>query len=156
MRYDASTPEALTLKFKPSTVGLPSYMDTQAGANPELPVMAFSGYETLGRPVGNYINFETLTFKSHLTHIRGSHTLRAGYDMRHRLVASATYELPVGKGRQYMNRGGILNTIFGGYELSWIQTVETGNPFGFTFSNSSTVNRTSSSPSGFLRTVPVS
>src|SRR5207248_2608841 len=61
---------------------------------------------------------------------------RAGYDMRHRFVTSATYELPVGKGRHWMNRGGILNAIFGGYELSWIQTVETGNPFGFTFANS--------------------
>ena len=26
--------------------------------------------------------------------------------------------------------------IFGGYDLSWIQTVDTGNPFGFTFANS--------------------
>jgi hypothetical protein len=61
---------------------------------------------------------------------------RAGYDMRHRLVGSATYELPVGKGRAYLNRGGVLNAIFGGYELSWIQTVETGNPFGYSFANS--------------------
>ena len=61
---------------------------------------------------------------------------RAGYDMRHRFVTSATYELPVGKGRRYMNRGGILNMIFGGYEIAWIQTVETGNPIGFSFANS--------------------
>jgi hypothetical protein len=61
---------------------------------------------------------------------------RAGYDMNHRFVASANYELPVGKGRHFMNRGGVLNAIFGGYEISWIQTVESGNPFGFTFTNS--------------------
>lgn len=61
---------------------------------------------------------------------------RAGYDMNHRFVASANYELPVGKGRRYMNRGGILNTLFGGYEISWIQTVASGNPFTFTFTNS--------------------
>ena len=61
---------------------------------------------------------------------------RAGYDMRHRFVTSAIYELPVGKGRHFMDRGGIMNVIFGGYEISWIQTVETGNPIGFTFTNS--------------------
>jgi len=61
---------------------------------------------------------------------------RAGYDMRHRFVTSFSYELPVGKGRHVMNRGGFLNYVFGGYDLSWIQTVDTGNPFGFTFANS--------------------
>ena len=61
---------------------------------------------------------------------------RAGYDMRHRLVTSAIYELPVGKGKHFMNRGGVLNMILGGYDIAWIQTVETGNPIGFSFANS--------------------
>jgi hypothetical protein len=61
---------------------------------------------------------------------------RAGYDMRHRFVTTANYELPVGKGRRYLNRGGVLDWIAGGFEISWIQTVATGNPFGFTFANS--------------------
>ena len=61
---------------------------------------------------------------------------RAGYDMRHRFVTSAIYELPVGKGRHFLNRGGILNYIIGGFDISWIQTVDPGNPFGFTFANS--------------------
>ena len=61
---------------------------------------------------------------------------RAGYDMRHRFVTSVIYELPVGKGRHFLNRGGILNYIIGGYDISWIQTVDSGNPFGFTFANS--------------------
>jgi len=61
---------------------------------------------------------------------------RAGYDMRHRFVTSFSYELPVGKNRHFMNKGGILDYIVGGYDLSWIQTVDTGNPFGFSFANS--------------------
>ena len=61
---------------------------------------------------------------------------RASYDMRHRFVTSFTYELPVGRGRQFRNRGGFLDYIIGGYDLSWIQTVDSGNPFGFTFANS--------------------
>ena len=56
--------------------------------------------------------------------------------MRHRFVTSFSYELPVGKGRHFMNREVSSSYIIGGYDLSWIQTVDTGNPFGFTFANS--------------------
>ncbi len=35
-----------------------------------------------------------------------------------------------------MNRGGFLNAVFGGYEIAWIQTVETGNPLSFSYINS--------------------
>jgi hypothetical protein len=61
---------------------------------------------------------------------------RAGYDMNHRWVASFTYEVPIGKGRRFFNRGGILNMLIGGYEIAWIQTAESGNPVGFSFTNS--------------------
>lgn len=61
---------------------------------------------------------------------------RAGYDRNHRFIAVATYELPVGKGRRFMNHGGVWNAIFGDYEIAWIQTAESGNPLTFTFANS--------------------
>ncbi|MDQ2898259.1 MAG: TonB-dependent receptor [Acidobacteriota bacterium] len=67
---------------------------------------------------------------------RGLNKGRAGFDMRHRFVTSAIYELPFGKGRHFLNRGGVVNAFLGGYEISWIQTVETGNPFGFSYTNS--------------------
>jgi len=60
---------------------------------------------------------------------------RAGYDMNHRFVGSFSYELPFGKGRRFLDRGGVLNAIFGGYELAWIQTAETGNPISFKYTN---------------------
>lgn len=62
---------------------------------------------------------------------------RAGYDQTHRFVTSFTYEIPVGKNRKFMNRGGVLNAIFGGYELAWIETVASGNPFTVYYTNSS-------------------
>ena len=34
---------------------------------------------------------------------------RANYDIRHRFVSVMTYELPFGKGRKFMNSGGVLN-----------------------------------------------
>ncbi len=61
---------------------------------------------------------------------------RAGYDRTHVVVASATYELPMGMGKRFLNRGGVSNTIFGGYEIAWIETVQSGLPMTFTFANS--------------------
>jgi hypothetical protein len=61
---------------------------------------------------------------------------RAGYDRTHVIVANFTYELPVGKGRHFLNHSRALDYLLGGYELAWIQTYETGNPIGFSFTNS--------------------
>ena len=61
---------------------------------------------------------------------------RASYDRNHRFIAYVTYQLPVGKGRKFMNRGGLLNAIFGGYEIAWIQSLESGNPYTFGFAGS--------------------
>lgn len=61
---------------------------------------------------------------------------RAGYDQNHRFVTSFTYELPVGKGRRFLDRGGVLNYVLGGYEIAWIETVASGNPFTVFYSNS--------------------
>ncbi|HZT31002.1 MAG TPA: TonB-dependent receptor [Bryobacteraceae bacterium] len=67
---------------------------------------------------------------------RGLEKARAGYDRNHRFSGHVTYELPIGKGRRFMDRGGILNVLFGGYEIAWIQSLETGNPLTFDFANS--------------------
>ena len=67
---------------------------------------------------------------------RNLNKARAGYDRTHVFVTSATYELPVGQGRKFLNHNKFLDYLVGGYELAWIQSVESGNPFGFTFSNS--------------------
>jgi hypothetical protein len=61
---------------------------------------------------------------------------RAGYDRTHVFVANATYEIPVGKGRHFLNHNKILDYLIGGYELAWVQTVNSGNPFGFSYANS--------------------
>ncbi len=61
---------------------------------------------------------------------------RAGYDRNHVAVANATYELPIGKGRRFVNSNRVLDWIVGGYELAWVQTFNTGNPISFSFANS--------------------
>ncbi len=61
---------------------------------------------------------------------------RAGFDRNHRYIAAVTYELPVGQGRKWMNTGGWKDYVLGGYELAWLQTIESGNPLTFGFDGS--------------------
>ena len=59
----------------------------------------------------------------------------AGYHRKHRVVITALYELPFGQGRRFLNQGGWANHVFGGWELSGIQTFESGNPRNITWAN---------------------
>ena len=62
---------------------------------------------------------------------------RASYDIRHRWVSTITYELPFGKGKRYMNNGRLKNAVFGGWELMYGQTFQTGPPFTVGFAGTS-------------------
>jgi hypothetical protein len=46
----------------------------------------------------------------------------------HRLVASPIVDLPFGKGRKWLNQGGVLNAVLGGWQLSSIGTLQSGSP----------------------------
>jgi outer membrane receptor protein involved in Fe transport len=45
---------------------------------------------------------------------------------------AATYELPFGKGRQFMNRGGVANAVLGGWQISPLLTYASGTPLQIT------------------------
>jgi hypothetical protein len=53
----------------------------------------------------------------------------ADFDNRKRWVTSVDYELPVGKGRQFLNQGGVLDAVLGGWHLGGIITFRSGFPF---------------------------
>lgn len=61
---------------------------------------------------------------------------RASYDIRHRFVSVMTYELPFGKGRRFMNSGGAKDYAFGGWDLAWTQTFQSGPPVNITAAGS--------------------
>ena len=61
---------------------------------------------------------------------------RAGYDLAHRWVTYLTYELPLGKGRKWMNQGGAIDYFLGGWDISWVQTFQTGPPITFNMAGS--------------------
>lgn len=50
------------------------------------------------------------------------------FDVRQRGTAAVTYDLPVGLGKAYLNRG-VVGHIFEGIEISGIQQAQTGLPF---------------------------
>ncbi|MCW5981359.1 MAG: carboxypeptidase regulatory-like domain-containing protein [Bryobacteraceae bacterium] len=50
------------------------------------------------------------------------------FDVRHRFVSSFLWEVPVGRGRRWMNTGGVANAILGGWQLGSIITVQGGFP----------------------------
>jgi hypothetical protein len=50
------------------------------------------------------------------------------FDSRHRLTASFMYELPVGEGRKYLSRGGVVNAILGGWQMGGLMRMSSGFP----------------------------
>ncbi len=60
----------------------------------------------------------------------------SSFDRRQRFVGNFSYDLPVGKNRMLLNRGGVLNAVFGGYTLTWTYDIYTGNPITWGFTNS--------------------
>jgi len=57
---------------------------------------------------------------------------RAGYDIRHRFVTYATYELPFGRGKRFMNDNRVLDYVLGGWTLAGVETLQSGLPVTFT------------------------
>lgn len=53
---------------------------------------------------------------------------RADYDRTHTINANFVYELPFGKGKSFLDQGGIANLIFGGFQFSSIINYSSGAP----------------------------
>src|SRR3989441_155254 len=59
--------------------------------------------------------------------LRGERGL-SSFDTAHRSVTSVLYELPVGKGRRFLNRTGAADAVAGGWQLGSIFTLQSGFP----------------------------
>ncbi len=53
----------------------------------------------------------------------------AAFDQTRRLVWNTLYELPFGRGKPLLNRGGVVDHLFGGWQLNQITTLSDGPPF---------------------------
>ena len=52
----------------------------------------------------------------------------SAFNVAHRFVVSALYELPVGSGKTFLNHGGFVNELIGGWQVGSIYTLQTGLP----------------------------
>lgn len=50
------------------------------------------------------------------------------FDVRHNFTANVVYELPLGAGKRFLNEGGTLDKIVGGWQISSIGLWHTGHP----------------------------
>lgn len=57
---------------------------------------------------------------------------RADYDQTHIFNLNAVYDLPFGKGRHFMNDGGAVDRLVGGWQLGGILRINTGTPLTIT------------------------
>jgi hypothetical protein len=53
----------------------------------------------------------------------------SAYDITHRTVVSFGYELPFGKGKRWLDAGGVLNKVTGGWQINGIVSAQSGPPF---------------------------
>ena len=54
------------------------------------------------------------------------------FDRRHVFHISPVYDLPFGKGRSFINQGGVVDKIVGGWTVSSVVTMQSGVPFRLT------------------------
>jgi hypothetical protein len=66
---------------------------------------------------------------------RGLEKSIGAFDVTHNFKFSAVVELPFGKGKKFLNKGGALNWIVGGWRVSGIAAYSGGQPAAITTSN---------------------
>ncbi len=138
---------SVPLSYKPSDVGLPAYVDTQAGSRTILPTMSWSGYSGIGKSYPTLTAARTYTAKFDFSQVRGRHTLRAGVDFRSQQRSAAGSSTTGGNfsfTTAYTQKNDDSYTPAGSLGLSWaafmmglpttatITTVDdyiTGNPY---------------------------
>jgi hypothetical protein len=82
---------------------------------------------------------------------------RSLFDVRDRIVFSATYELPVGPGKRLLGSKRVLGQVLGNWQINTIVTLQSGFPYGVTVSgdvcncgaSSQTATQVGSAMSGF-------
>jgi len=50
-------------------------------------------------------------------------------DVPHAFVLSYLYELPVGKGKKFLDKGGVVDKVLGGWQVGGVQRYQSGAPF---------------------------
>ncbi len=68
------------------------------------------------------------------------------FDVTHRFVGNALWNLPIGKGGRILNNDSVASRLVGGWQLNSIVTLETGTPFTVTSLDNSQTGAQSPEP----------
>ncbi|HVW06965.1 MAG TPA: carboxypeptidase-like regulatory domain-containing protein [Bryobacteraceae bacterium] len=60
----------------------------------------------------------------------------SSFDRRFHYAGNFSYNIPMGKGQRFLNRGGVLDGVLGGYTLVWQYDAYSGNPVTPGYTNS--------------------
>ena len=89
---------------------------------------------------GNYIYSKLIDQSTWLNDTDPRPEKRIGvFDHTHRGVIAVTYDLPFGKGKHFDMHSRWLNTAFGGWHVNGMYTRQTGQPFTFMHTSSTTI-----------------
>ena len=67
----------------------------------------------------------------------------SNFDIRNMFKGQAIYQLPFGRGKQFLNKNLLLNEVLGGWQVSGVWVIEDGNPMGITTGNNNSSNNQS-------------
>jgi hypothetical protein len=70
----------------------------------------------------------------------GLSTGRSNFHQTHVINGNAIFELPFGKGKRWLNQGGVANVLFGNWQVSSILALQSGSPLSI-YSGRGTFNR---------------
>jgi hypothetical protein len=85
----------------------------------------FQNYQNAFDPSANYAN--------------------SNFDIRNMFKGSAIYQLPFGRGKQFLNNNLLLDEVLGGWQVSGVWVIEGGNPMGITTGGNNSSNNQSGS-----------
>lgn len=92
----------------------------------------FQANYTYSKNITNAIGTGQILFEPYLDFNNPDLDLqRADYDQTHVFNFNGIYQLPIGKGKMFLDRGGIVDRIFGGWELSGLVQWASGAPISF-------------------------
>ena len=79
---------------------------------------------------------KSLSNDDSLTYYNRAGKARTAYDQEKAFGGFIIYELPVGRGQRFLNRGGILNAIVGGWKLDLSENILSGIPLSVGYAGS--------------------
>jgi len=59
----------------------------------------------------------------------------SGFDYRHRFTSSVVYDLPFGRGRPFLDQGGAIDKVIGGWQVNFIIIAQSGQPYSIVTGN---------------------